>query len=244
MSDSLAKLENLTGHKFADITWLERAVTHRSWAFENMPGANDEEIRAAENESLEFLGDSVLGLVIAEQVYRNNPRLSEGDLTLMKHHLVSTVTLARVAAELDLGRYIRVGRGEEKTGGRKKQALLANTLEAVIGAIFIDSGYTAARVFIGRIFADEIRNATPKSSLDYKTMLQERLQAEKLAAPSYNTVRVDGPPHQRTFQVEAVWSGGKTIGEGRSIKAAQMMAAHAALTEISALEVVHAKQAK
>lgn len=243
MPDSLAKLENLTGHKFADIAWLERAVTHRSWAFENLPNATDEEIRETENESLEFVGDSVLGLAIAEQVYRNNPLLSEGDLTLMKHHLVSTVTLARVAGELDLGRFIRVGRGEEKTGGRNKQALLANTLEAVIGAIFFDSGYIAARVFIGRIFADEIRSATPKSSLDYKTMLQERLQAEKLVAPSYNTIRVDGPPHQRTFYVEAVWSGGKAVGEGRSIKAAQMMAANAALAELSALENKRPKQA-
>lgn len=233
MSASLAKLENLTGHKFADLALLERAVTHRSWAFENLPTASDEEIRETENESLEFVGDSVLGLAIAEQVFRNNPRLSEGDLTLMKHHLVSTVTLAKIAGDLDLGQYIRVGRGEEKTGGRKKQALLANTLEAIIGAVFFDGGYIKARAFITSIFADELRSATPKSSLDYKTMLQERLQAEKLVAPSYNVIRVDGPPHQRTFYVEAVWSSGKAIGEGRSIKAAEMMAANAALAELA-----------
>ncbi len=233
MTSNLATLENLTGHKFSDLTMLERAITHRSWAFENMPSASDDEVRAVENESLEFLGDSVLGLVIAEQVFRNNPRLSEGDLTLMKHHLVSTVTLAKIAAEIEIGQYIRVGRGEEKTGGRKKQALLANTLEAVIGAVFFDGGYIKARAFVGKIFADEIKTATPKSSLDYKTMLQERLQAEKLVAPSYNVIRVDGPPHQRTFYVEAVWSGGKAIGEGRSIKAAEMMAANEALAVLS-----------
>ena len=233
MSASLAKLENLTGHKFADLALLERAVTHRSWAFENLPTASDEEIRETENESLEFVGDSVLGLAIAEQVFRNNPRLSEGDLTLMKHHLVSTVTLAKIAGDLDLGQYIRVGRGEEKTGGRKKQALLANSLEAIIGAVFFDGGYIKARAFIAKIFADELRSATPKSSLDYKTMLQERLQAEKLVAPSYNVIRVDGPPHLRTFYVEAVWSDGKAVGEGRSIKAAEMMAANAALSELA-----------
>ncbi len=233
MSASLAKLENLTGHKFADLALLERAVTHRSWAFENLPNATDEEIRETENESLEFVGDSVLGLAIAEQVFRNNPRLSEGDLTLMKHHLVSTVTLAKIAGDLDLGQYIRVGRGEEKTGGRKKQALLANTLEAIIGAVFFDGGYIKARAFIAKIFAEELRSATPKSSLDYKTMLQERLQAEKLVAPSYNVIRVDGPPHLRTFYVEAVWSDGKAVGEGRSIKAAEMMAANAALSDLA-----------
>ena len=235
MRANLATLENLTGHKFADIAWLERAITHRSWAFENMPSATDEEIRDTENESLEFVGDSVLGLAIAERVYRNNPHLSEGDLTLMKHHLVSTVTLAKVAGEMDLGAYIRVGRGEEKTGGRKKQALLANTLEAVIGAIFFDSGYVAARVYITRIFADEIRNSTPQSSLDYKTLLQETLQAEKLSAPSYNVVRTDGPPHERVFHVEAVWPGGKADGQGSSIKAAEMMAASEALMTLTGM---------
>ena len=243
MAANLSKLENLTGHKFANFALLERAVTHRSWAFENMALATDEEIRQAENESLEFVGDSVLGLVIAEQVFRNNPLLSEGDLTLMKHHLVSTVTLAKIAAGLDLGQYIRVGRGEEKTGGRKKQALLANTLEAVIGAIFFDSGYIAARVFIGRIFADEIRNATPKSSLDYKTLLQETLQAEKHAAPSYNVIRSDGPPHQRIFYVEAVWENGKAHGHGSSIKSAEMMAASEALGMLKAESSKTAKQA-
>lgn len=234
MPASIAKLENMTGHKFADLALLERAVTHRSWAFENLPTATDEQIRESENESLEFVGDSVLGLAIAEQVFRNYPHSSEGDLTLMKHHLVSTVTLAKVAGGLDLGQYIRVGRGEEKTGGRKKQALLANSLEAIIGAIFFDGGYIKARAFVAKIFADELRSATPKNSLDYKTMLQERLQAEKLTAPSYNVVRVDGPPHQRIFYVEAVWSSGKAVGEGRSIKAAEMMAASEALAALSA----------
>src|SRR5881394_4072604 len=102
MTPKLASLENLIGHKFQDLNILERALTHRSWAYENLPGASDEKIRAAENESMEFVGDSVLGLVIAEQLYLAHPKSSEGDLTLMKHHLVSTATLAGVAETLDL----------------------------------------------------------------------------------------------------------------------------------------------
>lgn len=230
MTPRLARLENLIGHKFQDLKLLERAVTHRSWAYENLPGEADEKIREAENESMEFVGDSVLGLIIAEQLYAAHPQASEGDLTLMKHHLVSTVTLARIAEGLGIGDYVRVGHGEEKTGGRKKHALLANTLEAVIAAVFLDGGYIGARVFVGRIFADELRSATPRNSLDYKTMLQELLQSEKLAAPSYNVIKTEGPPHDRTFSVEAVWQTGKARGVGNSIKAAEMMAAAEALT--------------
>ncbi|MGE3467882.1 MAG: ribonuclease III [Pyrinomonadaceae bacterium] len=229
MTPKIAELENLIGHKFQDLKLLERALTHRSWAYENFPGAADEDVRAAENESFEFVGDSVLGLVIAEKLFAAHPSDSEGDLTLMKHHLVSTTTLAMIADRMSLGDYVRVGRGEEKTGGRKKQALLANTLEAVIAAVFLDGGYSAARVFIGRIFADELRSATPRNSLDYKTMLQELLQSEKLSAPSYNVIRTEGPPHNRTFSVEAVWKTGKARGVGNSIKAAEMMAAAEAL---------------
>jgi ribonuclease-3 len=232
MTPKLAKLENLIGHKFLDLKLLERAATHRSWAYENLPGASEENVRAAENESMEFVGDSVLGLVIAEQLYLAHPKGSEGDLTLMKHHLVSTATLAKIAEGLNLGEFIRVGRGEEKTGGRTKQALLANTLEAVIAAVFLDGGYITARVFIGRIFADELRDATPKNSIDYKTLLQELLQSERQAAPSYNVIKTDGPPHDRTFSVEATWAMGKAQGFGNSIKSAEMMAAAEALNMI------------
>jgi ribonuclease-3 len=233
MLAKLAKLENLIGHKFQDLKTLERAVTHRSWAFENLNGQSDEAVREAANESLEFVGDSVLGLVIAEQLFLSNPTLSEGDLTLMKHRLVSTVTLARLGEALKLGEYLRIGRGEEKTGGRQKQALLANTLEAIIGAVFFDGGYTAARVLVGHIFADELRGATPKTSVDYKSLLQEKLQAVKLAAPLYRVTKTDGPPHARIFSVEATWENGRSIGEGISIKSAEMMAAAAALKTLT-----------
>lgn len=229
MSAKLAKLENLIGHNFQDLKLLERAVTHRSWAYENLPGASEEAVREIENESMEFVGDSVLGLVIAEQLYTAHPKGSEGDLTLMKHHLVSTLTLGRLAENFGLGDFMRVGRGEEKTGGRKKQALLANTLEAVIAAVFLDGGYVQARAFISRIFTNELKAATPRNSIDYKTKLQEILQAEKLTAPSYTVIKTDGPPHDRTFSVEATWATGKARGTGNSIKSAEMMAASEAL---------------
>ena len=230
---TLANLEKLLGHQFQNLALLERAVTHRSWASEQMPFGEDAEVRRLQNESLEFVGDSVLGLAVAEQLYIRHPESSEGDLTLMKHHLVSTETLARVAKDLNLGVFMRVGRGEEKTGGRRKQALLADILEAVIAAIFFDSGYIAARAFVNRIFAEEFRRATPKTSIDYKTLLQETLQAVKLHAPSYNLVKTDGPPHERKFFVEAVWETGKVSGSGSSIKAAEMMAANLALKKLN-----------
>ena len=233
MSAKAGKLENLIGHKFKDITLLERALTHRSWAFENLPADDTDKIRESENESLEFLGDSVLGLIIAEHVFNEHPETDEGGLTLMKHRLVSTTTLACVADRLSLGEYMRVGRGEEKTGGRRKQALRANLLEAVIGAVFVDGGYAAARVFVTGIFADELKAATPTNSIDYKTTLQEVLQARKEQAPSYSVIKTEGPPHAREFTVEAVWESGKTRGHGTSIKAAEMMAAENAISIIS-----------
>lgn len=233
MSKNLANFETRIGYKFQDISLLERAVTHRSWAYEQLPFGEEADIRQLQNESFEFVGDSVLGLAIAEQLYIRNPKASEGDLTLMKHYLVSMGTLARLAQEINLSEYMRFGRGEEKTGGRKKQALLANTLEAIIAAIFFDSGYIAARAFINRIFAEEFKCATPKTSIDYKTLLQETLQAEKTPAPLYNLIKTEGPPHARIFLVEAVWENGKVSGKGNSIKAAEMMAASLALEKIN-----------
>jgi ribonuclease-3 len=228
MPEKLTKLERRLGHKFQDAGLLERAITHRSWAHENRAtdGAN---MRDSQNESLEFVGDSVLGLVIAEELYLKNPTLHEGQLTLMKHRLVSTEMLAKVSAGLEIGKYLRMGRGEEKTGGRGKQALLADALEAVIGAVFFDAGYVEARHFIKNIFAEELKIATPDTSVDYKTMLQERLQAQKLGTPDYRVVKTEGLPHERKFSVEAVWESGTAGGEGTSIKAAEMMAARRAL---------------
>lgn len=228
----LTDLEKSIGYSFKSPDLLERALTHRSWAHENIGGGSEEKLREAENESLEFVGDSVLGLVIAEELFRRDTGVSEGDLTLMKHRLVSTTTLASIGERLHLGAYLRMSRGEEKTGGRDKPAILANTLEAIIAAVFFDSGYVQARSFVTELFADEIKKATPRTSLDYKTLLQETLQAARLAAPVYSLVKTDGPPHERTFHVAAKWDTGETSGVGSSIKAAEMMAASEALKMI------------
>jgi ribonuclease-3 len=229
MRFQLGKLEQILGHRFKDLDLLQRSVTHRSWAYENIDVEDEETIRQVENESMEFLGDSVLGLIVAEKLYVKNPSYNEGELTLMKHHLVSTATLARIAEKLTLGEFVRFGKGEEKTGGRKKQALLANTLEAVIAAVFLDGGYIPARAFIMRIMSDEFERATPKNTVDYKSLLQELLQSQKMSAPSYKVLRTDGPPHARTFSVEATWDAGTSRGQGSSRKSAEMMAAEEAL---------------
>lgn len=220
-----AVLEDLLGYRFVDRKLLERALTHRSWTHENRLGLDG----LLDNESFEFVGDSVLGLAIAEQLFAKHPNLTEGDLTLMKHRLVSAPTLARIASGLSLSEYIRMGRGEEKSGGREKPAIAADALEAVIAAIFFDGGYIEARSFISRVFADEIESVTPKGSLDHKTTLQEVLQANKMSAPTYQLLKTEGPPHDRTFYVEAVWADGRSEGTGRSLKLAEMDAAATAL---------------
>lgn len=227
-----ASLEEKIGYCFSMPELLARSLTHTSWARENLAGADADEIRAAENESLEFVGDSVLGLAIAEQLFLLNSNSGEGDLTLMKHHLVSTATLAEIADSLDLGEFVKLGKGEERTGGRKKPTLLANTLEAVIAAVFFDGGYAAARDFIKRIFEQRLRQATPRESLDFKTFLQEMLQARRMAPPVYTLLRTEGPPHERIFFVEADWETGRSYGSGRSRKSAEMAAAGDALSQL------------
>lgn len=235
MQNELALLEHKLGYKFNSLSLLERAVTHRSWAHEKLPDGSEEDVRNLHNESFEFIGDSVLGLAVAEQLFAKHPNISEGGLTLMKHQLVSAETLARLAEDLGLGEFLRLGKGEEKTGGKKKHALLADMLEAIIGAVFLDSGYVTARSFIARIFLEDMRTATPKKATDFKTLLQETLQARKSAAPNYSVTSTDGPPHARTFHVEARWDTGVVSGSGSTIKQAEMEAASKAL-EILASE--------
>jgi ribonuclease-3 len=232
MAAPLGKLESLIGHRFGDLKLLERALTHRSWAHENLKG-DKAEAHLAENESFEFLGDSILGLIIAEKLFSDGPDRTAGELTAMKHHLVSSVKLAEVAGRIRLGDYIRMGRGEEQNGGRTKPAILADALEAVIAAVFLDAGYTTARVFVRRLFSDDLKAVTPRSSIDPKTRLQELLQSQNIAAPTYTLLRSEGPPHKRTFHVEAVWANGRSSGEGASIKAAEMQAAEKALSELA-----------
>jgi ribonuclease III len=232
MSNNLVKLEQSLGYKFQNLALLERALTHRSWAYEQMPFGKDDEIRELHNESLEFLGDSILGLAVADYLFSNHPKATEGELTLMKHRLVNTETLAKLSENLDLGSFLKFGRGEEKTGGRKKQALLADVFEAVLAAIFCDSGYTVAKNFVHRTFKDEFRQITPQSAIDYKTLLQEKLQAQKLLPPTYQVIKTEGPPHKRIFYVKAILDGKNYEGKGTSIKSAEMDAANVALKKL------------
>jgi len=211
---------------------LERAISHRSWARETSKTKDEDQIRRMQNESFEFLGDSVLGLAIAEILFQKHDNASEGDLTLMKHRIVSRETLAKIADRLNLGDFMRLGRGEEKTGGRTKEAMLADTLEAIIGAVFIDGGYIAARSLVKNFFRDEIRTMTPEVAIDYKTLLQEKLQAAKLEAPKYNLIKSEGPDHNLTFFVEVICGNKRTSAQGNSIKAAEMLAASIALKDL------------
>lgn len=227
----LDQLETVLSYTFQNRALLERAVTHRSWAHEQVaPGAEDQ-ARRLHNEALEFLGDSVLGLVVADYLCKAYPAGTEGELSRMKHRLVSASTLAAASLRLHLGDFLRFGRGEEKSGGRRKDALLADVLEALAGAIFVDGGLPAATAFVEHALGEELRQVTPVAAAesDYKTMLQERLQAERRPAPRYSVVEALGPPHRRTFHVEVAWDGGRVRAQGRSIKTAEAAAAKEAL---------------
>ena len=225
-------LETTLSYNFRDRMLLERAITHRSWAHEQVaPGAEDQ-ARRLHNEALEFLGDSVLGLIVADYLCKAYPAGTEGELSRMKHRLVSASTLAAASLRLNLGDFLRFGRGEEKSGGRRKDALLADVLEALAGAIFIDGGLGAATDFVKHALGEELHKVTPiaAAEADYKTMLQELLQAERRPAPRYLVVEALGPPHRRTFHVEVSWDSGSVRAEGRSIKSAEAAAAKEALT--------------
>lgn len=233
-SSEITKLEKKLGHKFNNVSILERALTHRSWAHEQVASGSEETVRRLHNEALEFVGDSVLGCVVAEHLFAAYPQGTEGELSRMKHQLVSANTLAFAAERLKLGDFMRVGRGEEKTGGRRKQALLADVFEAIIAAIFFDGGFDASKQFVTKALKKELAKVTPQvaAAADFKTLLQERLQAVKKNAPSYVVIETIGPPHRRTFHVEVSWQGGSARAEGTTIKSAEMSAARNALEQL------------
>lgn len=231
---NLDALEQSLRHTFADRALLERAVTHRSWAHEQVGPGEEEKARQLHNEAFEFVGDSVLGLVVADYLFNSHPDVTEGELSRMKHRLVSTQTLAKAAKRLAFGDFLRVGRGEEKTGGRRKRALLADTFEAVLAAIYFDGGISAATDFLHHALHTELTEADPESAAaaDFKTLLQERLQADCHLMPQYNLLDAQGPPHRRTFHVEVVWDNQSIRAEGRTIKTAEMEAARRALEQL------------
>lgn len=227
-------LETVLSYNFQDRALLERAITHRSWAHEKVAPGDERQARKLHNESLEFLGDSVLGLIVANYLCNSYPAGTEGELSRMKHRLVSAPTLAEASQGLKLGDFLRFGRGEEKSGGRRKAALLADVFEAVMGAIFLDGGLPAATQFVEHSLGEQLRCADPilAAAADPKTRLQERLQANREPAPQYKVVETLGPPHHRTFHVELNWNGGTARGEGRTIKAAEAAAAQVALKQM------------
>ena len=235
---SLHDLESIIDYHFRDRDLLAQAMTHRSWAHEQVSPHAGTQARQLHNEALEFLGDSVLGLIVADYLFRAYPGATEGELSRMKHRLVSAPTLAKASTELGLGDFVRFGRGEEKSGGRRKAALLADVFEAVMGAVFLDGGLPAATEFVDHTLGDELRRADPVSAAaaDPKTRLQERLQAKHEPAPQYKVVETLGPPHHRTFHVELNWNGGTARGEGRTIKAAETAAAQMALEQMDTNE--------
>lgn len=204
---------------------LERALTHRSYAYENggLPT----------NERLEFLGDSVLGLVVTDALFHGHPDLPEGQLAKLRAAVVNMRALAAVARQLELGRFLHLGRGEEGTGGRNKSSILADTMEAVLGAVYVDRGLDEAAAVIHRLFDPLItRSASLGAGLDWKTSLQELAAAELLGAPEY-AVSDSGPDHEKVFQ--ATVHVGDVLygkGEGHSKKEAEQQAAETAWTAI------------
>jgi ribonuclease-3 len=207
---------------------LEQALTHRSYAYENggLPT----------NERLEFLGDSVLGLVVTDTLFRNHPELPEGQLAKLRAAVVNMRALAEVGRELDLGRYVRLGRGEESTGGRDKASILADTLEALLGAVYIEAGLERAAELVHRLFDPLIKEAaTLGAGLDWKTSLQELTAAGSLGVPEY-VVTETGPDHQKEFRAVVMVSG-EPYGEGsgRSKKEAEQEAAASAWRSIRSL---------
>jgi ribonuclease-3 len=205
---------------------LERALTHRSFAYENggLPT----------NERLEFLGDSVLGLIVTDTLFREYPDLPEGQLAKLRAAVVNMRALAGVARGLHLGSYVRLGKGEEGTGGRDKSSILADTLEALLGAVYLDCGLNEADALVHRLFDPVIaRSARLGAGLDWKTSLQELTAATTLGVPEYH-VEESGPDHQKSFRA-SVRIAGRTYGEGegRSKKEAEQQAAEAAWTAIT-----------
>jgi len=230
--DEFAALQTRLDYRFRDRGLLEHALTHRSRAHEDVTGG------VVDNESLEFPGDAVLGFVIADALYGEYPQFDEGQKSKMKAALVSAGSLARVAERLDLGEHLILGRGEEKTGGRRKAALLADACEALIAALYLDGGLDVARTFILREVWSTLGTPDAPGVLtawtgDYKSALQEALQASGRGLPDYRLAGEHGPDHRKAFEIEVV-VGGEVLAtaEGRSKKEAEQEAARRALDRV------------
>jgi ribonuclease-3 len=223
----LGALEKRLGYPFADIELLRRAMCHRSWVAES---PDDER----SNERLEFLGDAVLGWVVADIVFHRFAELAEGALTDLRKSVVNATALAEVAAELHIGQHLLLGRGEDAAGGREKVSILSDAMEAVLGAVYLDGGFEQAFALIERLFLNRLENAVGTlDRLDYKSALQEILAQQGRPAPDYS-VTSTGPDHDKRFFAE-VLVGQRLLGsgEGRSKKSAEQAAASAAFNELT-----------
>ena len=229
LRDEFDELQQRIGYRFKDRGLLEHALTHKSRAAEDVSGG------VYDNESLEFLGDAVLGLVVADALFRRYPGYNEGQKSKIKAAVVSTQSLARHAEAMHLGEHLLLGRGEEKTGGRFKQALLADAYEALIAAVYLDGGLPAAAAFLERELSAAIAAGAQQDvvGMDYKSALQERLQASGRGLPEYRVAAASGPDHRKVFTIEVVVSG-EILGTatGKAKKEAEQEAARMALEKV------------
>ncbi|MDH5201958.1 MAG: ribonuclease III [Nitrospirota bacterium] len=225
-SENTLELENRLGYFFKNKEFLIEALTHRSFSHET-PENSD-----THNERLEFLGDSVLGFVIVEYLFLSDNRFAESSMAKIKSYLVKESILSEIANVLSLGEYLRLGKGEEATGGRIKKSLLADALEAVLGAVYVDGGYGTAKELILRLFNEKINAIIMSGEFhDFKTELQERTQLLFNVLPEYRVVKQEGAEHKKIFTVEVFISGEKFgRGSGKSKKEAQTIAAKEALS--------------
>ena len=219
-------LEEAIGYRFRNLALLQNAVTHSSYANERYHNS------LMSNERLEFLGDSILGMVVAEYLYRTFPDRPEGELTRMRADMVCEKTLAGVANRVHLGDHLMLGHGEEQGGGRSRESILADAVESVIAASFLDGGMEAARGFIGRFILSDVPVKKPRN-MDYKTTLQELVQQKKNQVLSYTLVGESGPDHDKQFVVEVSLNGSKVgTGSGSSKKRAEQDAARTAIAAL------------
>lgn len=219
-------LENKLGYQFQNPKLLDHALTHSSYANEHHLGS------ISSNERLEFLGDSVLGMIVADHLYRTFPDLPEGDLTRIRANLVCEGSLVLVAKEWDLGRYLKLGKGENACGGRSRPSILADAVEAVLAAVFLDGGLAHDRDIIQRFLLDRMEQVN-RASRDHKTYLQELVQRKSGQVLSYELIGESGPDHNKTFQMQVLLNG-QPIGQGtgHSKKEAEQAAANAAIERL------------
>jgi ribonuclease III len=231
-TEGVASFQQLLGYSFRSLDLLERALTHKSFTNENR------ELRSPNNERLEFLGDAVLGFVVGEMIYRSFPTLQEGALSKIKAHLVSANMLSAKARALGIGRFLRMGAGEARSGGAEKPSLLADAFEAVVAAVYLDGGLGATEVLLRKVFGPEISGIDigDLSFHDYKTTLQETAQSLGLPLPDYRVIEESGPDHEKAFVVELSWDGDPFArGAGSSKREAQRKAAKEALRKLGRL---------